>query len=51
MHSSFKDYISLRLILNGPTTNQVLSKGVEAAVGGVITDIKIENFDIAFGNQ
>lgn len=42
-----------RKVLAGPTTNQAASKqqSSQAAVGGVVGDIKIENFDIAFGNK
>ncbi|XP_064384070.1 ATP-binding cassette sub-family F member 3-like, partial [Halichondria panicea] len=40
-----------RLVLSGPTTNQVVSKAVEGGTVGTVTDIKIENFDIAFGNH
>ena len=38
------------LSLAGPTTNQMVSKQSES--GGVTnTDVKIENFDIAFGSH
>lgn len=42
-----------RMVLTGPTTNQAASRqqSSQAAGGGVVGDIKIENFDIAFGNQ
>ena len=47
--SLFPDY---SLSLAGPTTNQALSKQSKAESGGVAsTDIKIENFDIAFGGR
>ena len=41
------------LVLAGPTTNQAASKqsGRLEALGGVVGDIKIENFDIAYGNK
>ena len=40
------------LSLAGPTTNQALSKQSKVESGGVAsTDIKIENFDIAFGGR
>ena len=40
-------------MLSGPTTNQASSKQnsrVEAS-GGLVGDVKIENFDIAYGNK
>ena len=46
----FHDY---SLSLAGPTTNQALSKQSMKAesVGAANIDIKIENFDIAFGGH
>ena len=41
------------VVLAGPTTNQASSKQgdrIEAS-GGVVGDIKIENFDIAYGSK
>lgn len=42
-----------RVVLSGPTTNQATSKQANRteASGGVVGDIKIENFDIAYGNK
>ena len=39
--------------LGGLTTSQALNKQVNRAEasGGVVSDIKIENFDIAYGNH
>ena len=40
------------MTLAGPTTNQALSKQSKTDSEGVAnTDIKIENFDIAFGGR
>ena len=38
---------------SGVTTNQAVSRHVTRteALGGLVYDIKIENFDIAYGNQ
>jgi hypothetical protein len=45
--------LSCRMVLAGPTTNQAASRqqSSQAAGGGVVGDIKIENFDIAFGSK
>ena len=40
------------LSLAGPTTNQALSKQTsKAESGAAVTDIKIHNFDVAFGGH
>ncbi len=45
--------LPLRLVLVAPTTNQAVTKQVARAEasGGVVGDIRIDNFDIAFGNK
>ena len=41
--------MNFSLSLAGPTTNQTLSKQTES--GAAVTDIKIHNFDVAFGGH
>ena len=49
----FHDPLLGRFLLSGPTTNQAVSKQTNRAEasGGVVSNIRIENFDIAYGNK
>lgn len=45
--------VNYSLSLAGPTTNQALStkQATKTDSGAAVTDIKIENFDVAFGGR
>ena len=49
MEDDYFVFIHFSLSLSGPSTNQALSKHTESSSS--LTDIKIENFDVAFGGH
>lgn len=53
MYTNHVHMCAYSVVCAGPTTNQAVSKHASRAEasGGIVGDIKIENFDIAFGNK